>query len=125
MFKRSLMTLSLSGLMLVAATGASAKCTVTLKFTNNDAHEITVLGNDSQSRVNGLTWSKMGFNDVTVQPGATSNATWTTNMSCGGNAKRDLRFKYQDSGDGNKYQKTVNNVDIEDGLAYSYSIKND
>jgi hypothetical protein len=125
MFKRSLMALSLSAPMLLAATGASAKCTVTLKFTNNDAHEITVLGNDSQSRVNGLTWSKMGFNDVTVQPGATSNATWTTNMSCGGNAKRDLRFKYQDSGDGNKYQKTVNNVDIEDGLTYSYSIKND
>ena len=125
MLKNSLIALSLSGAMLFAATGASAKCTVTLKFTNNDAHEITVLGNDSQSRVNGLTWSKMGFNDVTVQPGATSNATWTTNMSCGGNAKRDLRFKYQDSGDGNKYQKTVNNVDIDDGLTYSYSIKND
>ncbi len=125
MLKSSLVALSLSGVMLMTATAASAKCTVTLKFTNNDAHEITVLGNDSQSRVNGLTWSKMGFNDVTVQPGATSNATWTTNMSCGGNAKRDLRFKYQDSGDGNKYQKTVNNVDIEDGLTYSYSIKND
>ncbi len=125
MFKSCLIALSLSAVMLVAAPGAHAKCTVTLKFTNNDAHEITVLGNDSQSRVNGMTWSKMGFNDVTIQPGATRNATWTTNMSCGGNAKRDLRFKYQDSGDGNKYQKTVNNVDIEDGLSYVYSIKND
>ena len=125
MLKSSLLALSLSGVMLIAATGAYAKCTVTLKFTNNDAHEITVLGNDSQVRVNGLTWSKMSFNDVTVQPGATANATWTTNMSCGGSAKRDLRFKYQDSGDGNKYQKTVNNVDIEDGLTYTYALKND
>jgi hypothetical protein len=125
MLKSSLLALSLSGVTLIAATGAYAKCTVTLKFTNNDAHEITVLGNDSQVRVNGLTWSKMSFNDVTVQPGAAGNATWTTNMSCGGNAKRDLRFKYQDSGDGNKYQKTVNNVDIEDGLTYTYAFKND
>jgi hypothetical protein len=125
MLKSSLIALSLSGVMLIAAPGAHAKCTVTLKFTNNDAHEITVLGNDSQVRVNGLTWSKMSFNDVTVQPGTTGNATWTSNMSCGGHAKRDMRFKYQDSGDGNKYQKTVNNVDIEDGLTYTYAFKND
>ena len=84
MLKSALIALSLSGVMLIAATAAHAKCTVTLKFTNNDTHEITVLGNDSQARVNGLTWSKMNFNDVTVQPGATGNATSTTNMSCGG-----------------------------------------
>jgi hypothetical protein len=125
MNSRSRLTLILSSVLLFAASGAHAKCTVTLKFTNNDTHEITILGNDSQARINGLTWSKMSFNDVTLQPGATGNATWTTNQSCGGNAKRDLRFKYQDAGDGNKYQKTVNNVDIEDGLTYTYSFKND
>jgi hypothetical protein len=122
---RSRLTLILSSVLLLGASGAHAKCTVTLKFTNSDTHEITILGNDSQVRINGLTWSKMAFNDVKLQPGATGNATWTTNQSCGGNSKRDLRFKFQDSGDGNKYQKTVNNVDIEDGLTYSYTFDND
>ena len=125
MFKHSFLVLSLSGAMLVAAAGAHAKCTVTLKFTNNDTHEITVLGSDSQSRINGLSFSKMNFNDVTIQPSGTGNATWTTNQACSGNAKRDLRIKFQDAGDGNKYQKNVNNVDIEDGLTYAYTLKND
>ena len=116
----------LSGAMLFSGFEASAKCTVTLKFTNDNAHEITVLGNDSQSRVNGGTWSKMGFNNVVIQPSATGNTSWTTNMSCGGNAKRDLRIRYQDSGDSNKYTMLVNNVDIDDGLTYGpYSIDND
>lgn len=125
MVKRALLAFCLSSATLFAAAGANAKCTVTLKFTNNDTHEITVLGGDSRSRVNGLTWSKMNFNDVTIQPGNTGNASWTTNMSCGGNAKRDFEFKYQDSGDGAKYVKTVNNIDIENGLTYAYTIKND
>ena len=125
MFKHSFFVLSVSGAMLVAAAGAHAKCTVTLKFTNNDTHEITVLGSDSQSRINGLSFSKMNFNDVTIQPSGTGNATWTTNQACSGNAKRDLRIKFQDAGDGNKYQKNVNNVDIEDGLTYAYTLKND
>ena len=123
--KRSLLAVSLSSVLLLAAADANAKCTVTLKFTNDDTHEITVLGNDSQARINGLTWAKMGFNDVTLQPGATGNATWTLNQSCGGNAKRDLRFKFQDTGDNNKYQKSVNNLDVTDGATYSYSFKND
>ena len=122
---RTLLAISLSSVLLLAASTASAKCTVTLKFTNNDTHAITIFGNDSQSRINGLTWSKMGFNDVTLQPGQTGNATWTTNQSCGGNAKRDLRFKYQDDGDNNTYQKTVNNLDVNDGATYSYTFKND
>ncbi len=125
MNNRSLLALSLSTMMMFAAATASAKCTVTLRFTNTDTHAITIYGNDSQSRVNGLTWSKMGFNDVTLQPGATANATWTTNFSCGGKAKRDLRFSYQDSGDNNTYQKTVNNLDVNDGSTYSYTFKND
>ena len=105
---------------------ASAKCTVTLEFTNNDTHQITVLGSDSQARVNGGLWSKMGFGKVTLDPGKTGNASWTTNMSCSGHAKRDLRFKFQDSGDSNIYEKMVNDVDIDDGLTYGpYGIKND
>jgi len=112
--------------MLLAAVPASAKCTVTLKFTNNDTHEITVLGNDSQARVNGGTYSKMNFQDVVVAPGATGSTSWTTNMSCGGHAKRDLKFKYRDSGDNDKYEKMVANVDIDDGVTYGpYAIKND
>ena len=113
------------GLML-AAVPASAKCTVTLKFTNNDTHDIKVLGNDSQARVNGGTWSKMNFQDLDLAPGATGNRSWTTNMSCGGHAKRDLRFKYQDTGDNDKYEKMITNVDIDDGEAYGpYVLKND
>jgi hypothetical protein len=49
----------LSGALLFSgANHASAKCTVTLKFTNNNSNEITMLGADSQARVNGGTWSK-------------------------------------------------------------------
>jgi len=114
-----------AGLLLAGVSGY-AKCTVTLKFTNNDTHEITVLGNDSQARVNGGLYSKMGFQNVVLAPGATGVASWTTNMSCGGHAKRDLRFRYQDSGDSNTYEKMVANVDIDDGLTYGpYAIKND
>ena len=123
--KTSLLFSMIAGVVLLCSTEASAKCTVTFKFTNKDTHKITMLGSDSQARVNGLTWSKMNFNNVTIEPGKTGNATWTTNMSCGGNSKRDFRFKFQDSGDGNKYQESVDNVDIEDGLEYKYNIKND
>jgi hypothetical protein len=121
---------TLSGILfavaLFATPQADAKCTVTLEFTNSGAHAITVLGNDSQARVNGGTWSKMSFHNVTIQPGSTGHTSWTTNMSCGGGAKRDLRFKFQDSGDSNIYEKMVDNVDIDDGLTYGpYVIKND
>jgi len=112
--------------LLLAVVPASAKCTVTLKFTNNDTHEITVLGNDSQARVNGGTYSKMNFQDVVLAPGATGSTSWITNMSCGGHAKRDLRFMFRDSGDNGKYEKMVANVDIDDGVTYGpYASKND
>lgn len=119
--------ITLSSVLLLAAAGAQAKCTVTLRFTNTDAHEITIFGNDSQARINGLTWSKMSFNDVTLAPGASGNATWTTNQSCGGNAKRDLRFRFKDSApnDGSKYSEVFENIDIEDGETYRFDIKND
>lgn len=123
--KISLFTVFACGL-LAAAFPASAKCTVTLKFTNNDSHEITVLGSDSQSRINGGVYSKMEFPDVVIAPGHTGVASWTTNMSCGGHTKRDLRFKYRDSGDNDKYEKMVANVDIDDGVTYGpYAMKND
>jgi hypothetical protein len=104
---------------------AHAKCDVTLKFTNNDTHEIRVLGDDSQARINGLTWAKMRFPDVPIKPGDTGNTTWQTHQSCGGKAKRDLRIKFQDTGDNNIYEKFVSNVDIDPGLTYSYTLKND
>jgi hypothetical protein len=123
--KVSLFGVLACGLMAVSLP-ASAKCTVTLKFTNNDSHEITVLGSDSQARVNGGTYSKMNFQDVVIAPGGTGNTSWTTNMSCGGHAKRDLRFKYRDSGNNDKYEKMVSDVDIDDGVTYGpYAIKND
>jgi len=103
---------------LLAAIPAGAKCTVTLKFNNTDTHEITVLGDESQSRVNGGTYSKMNFQNVVIAPGGEGATSWKTNMSCGGNAKRDLRFKYRDSSDNNKYEKMVHNVDIDDGVTY-------
>lgn len=122
--KTTLLFSALSCALLLAVGEASAKCTVTLKFTNNNADAITMLGNDSQARVNGGTWSKMNFNDLTLQPGATDSRSWTTNMSCGGSAKRDLRFKYLDSGNSVKYEELVDNIDIDDGQTYGpYSMK--
>ena len=123
MILRSPLSLVLSGALLLAAAGAHAKCTVTLKFVNNDTHAITVLGNQSQSRINGLTWSKMSFNNVSLDPGATGTASWTTNQSCSGNAKRDLRFFFNDESDGVNYSTTFDNRDIDDGLTYTFPLK--
>jgi spore coat protein U-like protein len=122
LFNRSLFYAALASAAMLAAAQASAKCTVTLKLTNTDTHEITVLGNDSQARINGLTWSKMNFANVTLAPSATDSVSWTLNQSCGGNAKRDLRFKYLDSSNGVKYEKLVDNRDIDDGQTYAFSM---
>lgn len=104
------------------AVSANAKCTVTLKLKNTNSGTITVLGDESQSRVNGLTWSKMNFSNTVIQAGQTRDVPWTTNFSCGGSAKRDLRFKYQQSGSNNIYEEMKDNVDIEDGLSYSVTL---
>jgi len=114
----------LSGALLLGAGEASAKCTVTLKFTNGNPNAITVLGNDSQSRVNGGWWSKMNFHNVTVNPGSTGVSTWTSNMSCGGNAKRDLKFMYTDSGDSGKYIEQLDNRDIDNAQLDNRDIDN-
>jgi hypothetical protein len=113
-------TLMLAGTLIamamsVAVPQASAKCTITLKFTNNNANAIEVLGSESQSRVNGGLWSKMNFQNVTIQPGQTGSTSWKTNMSCNGNALRDLRIKYRDLGDNVKYQENYNDHDFDDG----------
>jgi hypothetical protein len=107
------------------ATEVSAKCSIILEFKNNDSHKITVLGDDSQSRVNGGLWSKMNFNDVTLEPGDIKTASWTPNMSCNGNAKRDVRFKYIDKNNNVKYPNLVNNIDFDDGQRYQFAFKND
>jgi hypothetical protein len=122
--KKTMLIFAVCGGLMLAASQASAKCTVTLKFKNNDNHKVTMLGNKSKARVNGGTWSKMNFNNVAIKPGEVGSTSWTTNMSCAGNAKRDMRFKYQDGGDSNIYEKLVDNVNIEDGLDYGpYSVK--
>jgi hypothetical protein len=109
-------------LMVVAAGPVAAKCTVTLKMTNGEGSTITVLGNDSQSRVNGLTWSKMGFSNTTIGAGDTRSVPWTTNFSCGGSAKRDLRFKYQK---GNQvFEEMKDNLDISDGGTVFVTLNN-
>lgn len=108
---------------LVWSGAAHAKCTLTLKFNNNDAHTITVLGK-SQVRVNGGWWSKMNFNDVTIKSGESGTASWTTNMSCSGNAKRDFRIKYEDKSDNATYQNAnKTNIDIYDGQTLTWGLK--
>ena len=94
---------------------ASAKCTVTLRFTNNNSSEIEMLGSESQARVNGGTWSKMNFSNVKIQSGATGSTSWKMNMSCNGNALRDLRLKYKDNGDQIKYTENFNDYNFDDG----------
>lgn len=106
-----------------AAWPAHAKCNVTLKLTNGNAAKITVLGEDSQARVNGGTWSKMNFQATAIPPGETRDVPWTTNMSCGGNAKRDLRFKYQQASNNNVYTELVENVQIDDGATERFTLK--
>lgn len=110
----------------LAAASAEAKCTLTLKFNNNDPHTITVLGSESQARVNGGTWSKMRFNNVTVEPGQSKTTSWTTNMSCGGKAKRDFRIKFEDHDNNVIYSNTAkNDVDIYDGQQLTWGLEND
>jgi opacity protein-like surface antigen len=100
---------------LLTASPAFAKCTVTLKMSNGNGEKITVLGADSQARVNGGTWSKMGFSNTPIASGADADVPWTTNMSCGGSAKRDLRFKYQSAPNNAVFEEMVDNIDLVDG----------
>lgn len=119
------MTAATLGLLLSAGV-ASAKCTLTVKFVNNDRHQITVLGSESQVKTNGGTWSAMNFGNVQVAPGANGTASWTTNMSCGGGAKRDFRIKFKDSGNDQIYSDTSHtDIDIYDGETLTWKLKND
>ena len=102
---------------------ASAKCTITLRFTNNNSNAIEMKGSESQARVNGGTWSKMNFPDVTIQPGATGSTSWKMNMSCNGGALRDLRLKYEDKGDQITYTENFNDHDFDDGDTVTIAIE--
>jgi hypothetical protein len=115
---------ALAAAVLAVAGPAAAKCTVTLKLTNGESGKITVLGNDSQARVNGGLWSKMGFSNVTIDAGDVRDVAWTTNFSCGGSAKRDLRFKYQKASDNQVLQEMVDNIDISDGGTVRVTLNN-
>ena len=126
MNRRTLALLAAAGFGLIAAHRAEAKCTLTLKFKNdNPSHAIRVLGAESQVRVNGGTWSKMQFNNATVDPGQTESRSWTTNMSCSGNAKRDFRVKFEDMENNVIYSDTdKSNIDIHDGQELIFGLKN-
>jgi len=102
---------------------AFAKCNVTLKMTNGNGDKITVLGSDSQSRVNGGTWSKMSFQNTAIQAGDSADVPWTTNMSCGGSTKRDLRFKYQAAPNNAVFEEMVDNIDLSDGGSVRVTLK--
>jgi hypothetical protein len=111
-------------LMLAASLPAAAKCTVTLAFTNGEGTEITVLGDESQSRVNGGLWSKMSFSNAKLAAGQSRHVPWTPDLSCGGNAKRDLRFKYQKSSNNQIYEEMVDNIDLVDGSSVRVTLNN-
>jgi len=104
-----------AALALLAASPTFAKCTVTLKMTNGNSEKITVLGADSQSRVNGGTWSKMSFQNTEIKAGDNTDVPWTANMSCGGSAKRDLRFKYQSAPNNAVFEELLDNIDLVPG----------
>ena len=107
--------LAAAAVALLAATPAIAKCTVTLKMTNGNREKITVPGADSQARVNGGTWSKMGFHNTPIKAGDNTDVPWTANMSCGGSAKRDLRFKDQSAPDNAVFEELPDNIDLVPG----------
>jgi hypothetical protein len=126
MQKKILALVAVLGAGLMWTASAEAKCTLTLKFRNdNPSHTIKVLGAESQVRVNGGTWSKMQFNDATVTTGQTESRSWTTNMSCSGNAKRDFRIKFEDTDNNVVYSDTdKSNIDIHDGQELTFYLKN-
>jgi hypothetical protein len=123
MTMKSLILSTCTALLMAAGLPALAKCTVTLKLTNANGEKVTVLGNDSQARVNGGLWSKMGFQNTAIKAGDSSDVPWTTNMSCGGSAKRDLRFKYQAAPNNAVFEEMVDNIDLSDGGSVKVTLK--
>jgi len=116
-------TLVLCTSMGAAALPAQAKCNVTMELKNGNAKAVTALGSESKSRVNGGTWSKMNFGNVTIQPGATRDVAWVTNMSCSGNAKRDLKVSYQETGSNQTFEEHKDDINIEPGVAVQMTLK--
>ena len=120
-FTRPVLTLACASLL--AAAPVFAKCTVTLKMSNGNGEKITVLGDDSQSRVNGGFWSKMKFHNTPIAAGASAETPWSPDMSCCGSAKRDLRFKYQSAPSNAVFEEVLNNIDVVDGVAVHVTLK--
>lgn len=107
----------------IAAPAAHAKCNVTVELTNNNAETVTALGGKSKARVNGGTWSKMNFGDVKIASGKTKDVAWVTNMSCDGNAKRDIKIAYQQNGSNQTYEEVKNDINVEPGVAVQVTLK--
>lgn len=116
------MALVLGAVTVASASSANAKCNVTLELKNGNAKALTALGGDSKARVNGGTWSKMNFGNVTIQPGATRDVSWVTNMSCSGNAKRDLKVVYQESGSNQTFEERKDDINVEPGVAVQMTL---
>lgn len=110
-------------LALGAAGAVQAKCNVTLELKNGNAKDVTALGSDSKAKVNGGTWSKMNFGNVTIPAGATRDVAWVTNMSCSGNAKRDLKIAYQEKGSNQTYEEHKDDINVEPGVAVQVTLK--
>lgn len=115
--------LPLALLALLAAGAAQAKCNVTLELKNGNAKEVTALGSDSKAKVNGGTWSKMNFGNVTIPAGSTRDVAWVTNMSCSGEAKRDLKIAYQEKGSNQTYEEHKDDINVEPGVAVQVTLK--
>lgn len=110
-------------LLCLLAGAAQAKCNVTLELKNSNAKSVTVLGDKSKARINGLPWAKMNFGDITIGPGDTRDASWVTNQSCSGNAKRDLRIAYQEKGSNQTYEEHKDDINVEPGVAVQVTLK--
>jgi hypothetical protein len=110
-------------LALGSAAAVQAKCNVTLELKNGNAKQVTALGSDSKSKVNGGTWSKMNFGNVAIPAGATRDVSWVTNMSCSGEAKRDLKIAYQEKGSNQTYEELKSDVNVEPGVAVQVTLK--
>lgn len=114
--KKLVGALGVFSMLALSASAAMAKCTLTLEFKNTGSAQIRVIGSESQVRVNGGTWSKMNFNDVTLASGEQKVSSWTTNMSCSGNSKRDFRIKFENTATNVIFSNTAkNDIDITDG----------
>jgi hypothetical protein len=119
----ALRTLAVTTALILSAAVAHARCTVTLKLTNSNSATITVLGDESQSRIHGGWYSAMGFDDAVLAGGARTDLPWKSKMSCGGSALRDLRIKYKEATTGKVFEELKPDIDLVDGGSVSITLK--